>query len=227
MAKRFITRLFHTIMPDGSMVVCWADEIPAGATRGILFEHTGPRALTPPGAMTQQEYALWQWSLQEEGFRTGTKAAMPLTRVEEFETLDEEDYERMAVRVAVEAVPVEDSDAKTLHARVENCGEVPIPQLEVWWSCDYESPQPVEGLKVKATCVGGSLSFARESGADDELAPWNSCDYQLDPRAIPSLKSQVAALSPERYRIRITSGGHEIERLDGDDISAALEALDE
>jgi len=103
----------------------------------------------------------------------------------------------------------------TLAVTVRNDGQVRIRDVQVWWVMENETPQPVQGVSFAATELGGSLSLIRERSFSGALMPGCSTQFLLDPRTLSILRSQVAALSPERYWIAVRSGHQEIARVSG------------
>lgn len=129
-----------------------------------------------------------------------------------------ESYEQAArnARVNIKLAWHEDAECpRTLLVTVGNVGCAPIPRMSVWWCSQNETPQPVDGLEVEAHALGGEANLIPERTFNGTLAPGETRPFLLVPSMLPALQSEVASLSPERYRIEVRCGDCEVTRIDG------------
>ena len=117
-----------------------------------------------------------------------------------------------------------EGDPRTLAVRVRNVGEVPIAALGVAFVWDNEIPQPgqlPEG--VPYLNAGGCYRLEKEFLFNGILTAGLSTTFAIHPMFIEAVRSQVAALSPERYRLAVYQGETELAFVEGADLGAFLD----
>jgi hypothetical protein len=146
---------------------------------------------------------------------------MGLPKVEEIETFDDAAEQ---AQVRAELGWLDHPGGTTLLVLVTNAGNADIPKLSAHWVHQNESPQPSNAGGIQAHELRGSDRLYPEKSFDGTLKPGETRAFQLDQQAMEMVRSQVAALSPERYRIAIACGDREAESIDGSIVGAFIDS---
>lgn len=225
MPARFTCRLLLTRTPGGKLRVRYG---PLGDECVRVLTYHSPEMLIPPEAeMTQEEFERWQYELTMRLGCAEYFAATPLDAplVEATRTLEDAIPKGSVKSELTWARRGEDGEV-TLAVVIANGWTRPVPDFSLVAAFRYEAPQSEMIGDIRAQLTGGTdaMFFPAEGGLSKELWPGQKRSYVLDPRALPSIKSRAAALSPESHWLSLRTAGQEFDKVPGAIVAQFLES---
>jgi hypothetical protein len=197
---------------------------------GRLIALTGPEMILPPDReFTAEELDRWEWEIGCAGYTRNfevTPADAPL--VEAKYTIEDE-IPKGSVRWRLATFHMDDG-RRTFVVELTNTWDRQVPRITLQFTWLNETPQthPTAPPQMDIRELGGSDNFFRRMTPIglDHLPPNYPIPFTYDPRALPTLLSRVAALSPERYCVEFLTEGHVFDRIPGAELSTVLDELD-
>jgi hypothetical protein len=227
-AIRFTCRVLVVRTESGKLRLKYGYICDPEAVRLITL--TGPEMILPPDReFTAEELDRWEREIGCAGYTRSfqvTPADAPL--VESKYTIEDE-IPKGSVHWRLATFHLDNGES-TFVVELTNTWNRQIPRVTLQFTWLNETPQthPTAPPQMDIRELGGSDNFFRRMApiGGNDMPPSFAIPFMYDTRALPTLLSRVAALSPERYCVEFLTEGHVFDSIAGAELSTVLDELD-